>query len=149
MVQLALVTASLAGVNSTERGFVGSAEERTSVGALGAEHGVGQRDGVDIVACSRSSTISGSTKNDTGRSTLWPGVEMLLGEAEALDLVEIVPALSGVTLKVAVPVIGCLRVVDGAVGDQLLLAGMHLHRRAAPAGTPRQVGRDVRRRSAR
>jgi hypothetical protein len=45
-------------------------------------------------------------KEDHRHLDLLPGLQRLLGEAEALDLAEILPGAAGDTLKLAVPVVG-------------------------------------------
>ena len=60
-----------------------------------------------ISRASGSSRIFGSTKKMTGIRTLSPGFSVCSVKQKHWILVKYLPACSGVTLKVAVPVIGC------------------------------------------
>ena len=55
---------------------------------------------------SGSSRSLGSTKNTTGMSTLWPPFRVCSEKQKHSILLKYLPAIAGLTLKVAVPVVG-------------------------------------------
>src|SRR6185312_7551002 len=94
---------------------------------LGTEHGVGQRDRVDVP---RIGIIDdrGIDEERHAQIGALAGFQVLLREAEALQLVEVDAGLDRCHVEGRGSRLGVAALVDRAIGDHLLLAGMDLDR---------------------
>src|SRR6185369_7812338 len=130
-----------------------SAPSSSSVGGRPAEQdfrplrlrlveGVRQRNGADVVVAPVLGHLCVDEEDDRHVDRL-AGLQQLLGEAEALDLVEPAPGALGRDVERGSADDRPLREVGGAEEDQLLLAKMDLDLALHRLEAPRQVGVDV------